>query len=71
MIAIRLPIDIADRISALAKKTGRSKTFYAQEAILRHLDDMEDTFLAKERLENSSKRWTLDELENEVDLVAD
>ncbi len=68
MLAIRLPEDIENRLTELAKKTGRTKTFYAKEAILEHLDDMEDKYLALSRLENSGKRWTLDELEQEIDL---
>ena len=36
----------------LAKKTGRTKTFYAREAIEAHLDDLEDFFLAEERLKD-------------------
>lgn len=70
MIAVRLPEDITNRLNELAKRTGRSKTFYAREAILRHIEDMEDTFLATERLENEGRRWTLEEIEQEVDLVA-
>ncbi len=68
MLAIRLPEDIENRLSVLAKKTGRTKTYYAREAILEHLDEMEDKYLALSRLENSGKRWTLDDLEQEVDL---
>ena len=34
----------------LAQTTGRTKTFYAREAILRYLDDIEDLFLAEQRL---------------------
>lgn len=68
MLAIRLPEDIENRLSELAKKTGRTKTFYAKEAILEHLEDMEDKYLALSRLENSGKRWTLDDLEQELDL---
>lgn len=68
MLAIRLPEDIEARLTALAAKTGRTKTFYAREAILRHLDDMEDAYLALNRLENPSKRWTLDDMEQERDL---
>lgn len=41
MLAIRLPKDIETRLAALAAKTGRTKTFYAREAILEHLDEME------------------------------
>ncbi|EXJ09141.1 MULTISPECIES: type II toxin-antitoxin system RelB family antitoxin [Nitrincola] len=68
MLAIRLPEDIEARLTALAAKTGRTKTFYAREAILSHLDDMEDAYLALNRLENPSKRWTLDDMEQERDL---
>jgi RHH-type rel operon transcriptional repressor/antitoxin RelB len=50
MLAIRLPIEIEDRLEALAKATGRSKTFYARQAILEHLDDLEDVYLAEQRL---------------------
>jgi RHH-type rel operon transcriptional repressor/antitoxin RelB len=51
MLAIRLPPEIEERLEALAKATGRSKTFYAREAILEHLDDLEDIYLAEQRLE--------------------
>ena len=52
MLAIRLPADIEDRLNALAKATGRTKTFYVREAILEHLDDLEDIYLAQKRLED-------------------
>lgn len=68
MLAIRLPEDIEKRLSDLAKKTGRTKTFYAREAIIEHLEDLEDTYLAKERLTDPARRWTLEELEQGVDL---
>lgn len=50
MLAIRLPTEIENRLEALAKATGRTKTFYAREAILEHLDDLEDLYLAEQRL---------------------
>ncbi len=68
MLAIRLPEDIETRLAALAAKTGRTKTFYAKEAILEYIDHMEDKYLAINRLENPGKRWTLDELERDLDL---
>ena len=52
MLAIRLPADVEARLDALAKATGRTKTFYAREAILEHLDDLEDVYLAERRLED-------------------
>ena len=39
-LAIRLPEDIEYRLEALAKATGRTKTFYAREAILEYQDDL-------------------------------
>ncbi|MDZ7856085.1 TraY domain-containing protein [Sphaerotilus sp.] len=51
MLALRLPPDIEDRLNALAQRTGRTKTFYAREAILEHLDDLEDLYLAETRLQ--------------------
>lgn len=50
MLAIRLPIEIETRLAALAKSTGRTKTFYAREAILEYLGDLEDLYLAKREL---------------------
>ncbi len=52
MLALRLPPEIEARLDELARKTGRSKSFYAREAILEHLDDLEDIYLAEKRLED-------------------
>ncbi|MDA7814912.1 TraY domain-containing protein [Pontimonas sp.] len=49
-INVRLDEDVAKRLEALALKTGRTKTFYATEAIQEFLDDREDYFLAKDSL---------------------
>lgn len=42
MLALRLPTEVERRLSALANATGRTKSFHAREAILEHLDDLED-----------------------------
>jgi RHH-type rel operon transcriptional repressor/antitoxin RelB len=65
MLALRLPAQIEKRLNSLAKKTGRSKSFYAREAILRHLEDLEDYHLARRRLARKAARVTLEELERE------
>ncbi len=59
--SIRLPHKIEDRLEKLSVKTGRSKSFYVKEAILEHLDDIEDTYLAEKRLEriNSGRTQTI------------
>lgn len=50
MLAIRLPAELESRLEALAKATGRTKTFYARQAIIEHLEDLEDLYLAEQRL---------------------
>jgi len=50
-INLRLDEDLVTRLDNLAQKTGRTKTFYASEAIVRYLEDIEDYFLAKDSLE--------------------
>jgi RHH-type rel operon transcriptional repressor/antitoxin RelB len=50
MLAIRLPEKIEKRLARLAKRTGRTKTYYAREAILKHLEDLEDIYIAEKRL---------------------
>ena len=49
-LSIRLPADIEARLDDLANRTGRSKTFYVTEAIREHLGDLEDLYLAEQRL---------------------
>lgn len=51
MLAVRLPPSIEKRLEKLARRTGRTKTFYVREAILEHLEDMEDLYLAEKALE--------------------
>ena len=68
MLAIRLNENIEQRLQILSEKTGRTKTYYAREAIEAYLQDMEDYYLAKERIDNPAKIWSLDDLLNEKDL---
>lgn len=67
MLALRLPPELEKRLDLLAKKTGRTKSFYAREAILRHIEDIEDFHLAQRRLARGGKRVTLEQLEAELD----
>jgi RHH-type rel operon transcriptional repressor/antitoxin RelB len=45
-ISLRLPADVESRLAALSTLTGRSKTFYATQAIIEHIDDLEDAHLS-------------------------
>ena len=47
MLAIRLPQSIEKRLEKLARRTGRTKTYYVREAILEHLEGLEDMYLAE------------------------
>lgn len=50
MLAVRLSEELEKRLAALAKKTGRTKTYYAREAIETYLEELEDYYLAEERM---------------------
>jgi RHH-type rel operon transcriptional repressor/antitoxin RelB len=64
MLAIRLPEEIESRLEDLARRTGRTKTYYAREAILAYLDDLEDFYLAEERMKryDASRTVLLDDV---------
>lgn len=51
-VSLRLPEDLNKRLNSLAEQTGRSKTFYMLEAIKQHISDLEDLYLAEQRLIN-------------------
>jgi RHH-type transcriptional regulator, rel operon repressor / antitoxin RelB len=50
-VSLRLPDDLSARLDKLAKRTGRSKTFYMIEAIREQIGDLEDIYLAEKELE--------------------
>ncbi|SEA92673.1 type II toxin-antitoxin system RelB family antitoxin [Paraburkholderia sartisoli] len=73
MLAIRLPDEIEARLETLAKRTGRTKTFYAREAIVQHLEDLEDLYLAErvvKRIQSGKEQSAgLDEVEARLGLA--
>lgn len=44
------PADIEKQPDRLAERSGRTKTYYAREAILRHIEDPEDIEVAERSL---------------------
>jgi RHH-type rel operon transcriptional repressor/antitoxin RelB len=72
MIGIRIPKSVGQRLDILAKRTGRSKTYYIREAIMEHLDDLEDIYLTEQVLERVRRGEeavsTIDEVEKRLDL---
>jgi RHH-type rel operon transcriptional repressor/antitoxin RelB len=67
MIGLRDP-NLEDRLEQLAKETGRSKSYYVRLAIQQFLEDREDYLLGLARLEKSSKRFTLKDVEKHLDV---
>ena len=70
MLALRLPDEMEQRLAHLAQVTGRTKTYYAKEAIAKYIEDLEDTYLAVSRLEKPGKRLSLEEVEKNLGLVS-
>ena len=68
MLALRLKPELEKRLTDLALKTGRTKTFYATKAIDQQLDDIEDYYLAEqsynEWVEEGKKTYSFDEVFN-------
>jgi RHH-type rel operon transcriptional repressor/antitoxin RelB len=73
MLALRLSEDIESRLDKLAKATGHTKSFYAREAILDHLADLEDLYLAEKRIakvsNSKSKTSSLNAVEQEIGMA--
>jgi RHH-type rel operon transcriptional repressor/antitoxin RelB len=69
MLSVRVPAEVEERLALLAKKTGRSKSFYAREALVAHIDDLEDTYLGEKRLEDV--RSGMDTVHPLADLTAE
>lgn len=67
-IAVRLQKDLHQRLSSLAKRTGRSKSFYVKQALTRYLEEMEDIYLAVDRIENPGKRVSMEEAKKILDV---
>ena len=68
MMSLRLPNEVEMRLKNLALKTGRTKTFYVRQAILEYLEDLEDTFLAHERLQKQERIWSHEEVVRDVNM---
>lgn len=49
-LSIRLPNDVEARLENLVAKTGGTNSYYITEAICERLDDLEDLYLAEQRL---------------------
>lgn len=68
-VTVRLKPEDEKRLENLARLTGRTKSYYIRQAIEEKLDEMEDIYIAEQRIEQpGEKRWSLDELMRGDDL---
>ena len=63
MLALRLPKHTEERLQRLARRTGRTKSYYAKLAIQEFLDDQEDYLIALDRLQRNLQGIPLEEAE--------
>ncbi len=69
MLGIRLEPELEEKLESLAKQTGRSKSYYAREAIRQYLEDREDYLKGIAALERREPTITLAELERRLGLA--
>ena len=69
-LALRLPKDLAAELDRLAEETGRSKSYYARQAITEFLEDRADYLRALAILERErgQPNLTLEEVKRELGL---
>ncbi len=68
MTAVRLSEATEKRLDQLARKTGRTKSFYLRKALEQHLDDMEDYYLGMQTLEKTKRVYSKQEAKRELGL---
>ncbi len=71
MINLRLEPELEQRLNDIAAKSGHSPGEIAREAVLELIEDQEDRSAAEAILKNPGRRWTMEEIDAELDLKAD
>jgi RHH-type transcriptional regulator, rel operon repressor / antitoxin RelB len=68
-MTVRIDDELDDRLGSLAHDTGRTKSYYARQALLEFLEEREDYILGVASLERKGKTITLGELERELGMA--
>ena len=69
VLNVRLPENVARKLESLSVRTKRPKSFFIKEILEMYLDEMEDAYLALERLnEKNARYYTTEEAEKIVGL---
>lgn len=75
MLSLRLPAEAENRLAAVAKANGCTKTHYVRELILEHLEDLEDLYLAQQRMADiragRSRTYSQEEVERALGIHED
>lgn len=72
MLAVRLDPELEARFNAVAKRTGRSKSYYTREALREKIEELEDIALLEEALRDpdTGKRISHEQMRRELGLDA-
>ena len=72
MLAVRLDSDLEARLTAVAKRTGRSKSYYARQALIEKIEELEDIALLEEALRDpdAGQRISHEQMMRELGLDA-
>lgn len=65
---VRIPAALDERLTRLAQRTGRSKSYYASKALDTFIEDTEDYLLAVASYESTKKTISLEELRKKYKL---
>jgi RHH-type rel operon transcriptional repressor/antitoxin RelB len=70
MLAVRLDPDLEARLDAVARQTGKSKSYLAREALRDRIEELEDIALVEEALRHPDAGHTISlaELKRELGL---
>ena len=68
MLSVRLSPKLEARLNRLAKRTGRTKAYYAKKAIQELREEQEDYFIALSRLEEKLPGIPLQEVVKKIGL---
>ncbi len=69
MLTVRLPKELEDKLGRLAAATSRTKSFFVKEALQRYLEDLDDAYVALDRvLKPGAGYYTTEETRDELGL---
>jgi RHH-type transcriptional regulator, rel operon repressor / antitoxin RelB len=73
LMAVRVPEEMHIRLKNLARATNRSTAYYLREALEKHLEELEDAYLAEtayeEFIKSGKQAVSLEEVEKRLGLA--